>query len=1068
MQTPLLPVVFGTPSLRATSAPIPTEGGCGLTNHPNGAMYSNSTAGIFKLDTSTGAALGGPFGPPGNALGIAVDPVNQHLIFAGEDCHELLVSSPTTCTLWDLDPNSPNATPVPFAIFPHAKCRSWTASTSIRPASSSSSPIGPRPPLKPRTGDFLLNSLTIVSRPTQPVTASSVDQIVQHLPMASEPDGVSFHSIDKFVVTNDEAGGTMTRFDFPGGDFSQQPASYFEIQPIDGDGEPVGAPIRLYGTSFASGGHRGDLSQVGPDGCIYVTQGRNLEVTDFGTRYDDLTETSEDSVVRICSTSGGGFEPPPGVKGDSVPGSIAGSAYLDMNGNHAIDAGDQFLALVPLALSGASSASANSSAGPAPAYMFDALTAGAYSVSAPAPFSGYALSASTPGSVNATITAAGEQVTGIDFLYEPGTLTGSVYLDADDDGGFSGGDTFLSGVGVGLSGQSMAATTSGSGPTPTYSFIGLQGGNYAVNVPGVFAGYKLATPAPQSRTVAPGGSQAGVNFLYVRGRISGFAYVDANGNSVKDAGEAPLSGVTITLAGVGMTTTAADGSYSFKGLAANGYSASASTPASGYALSTPSPLAPNVVAGGHVQDVNFGYRSPQVPGLSIVKTSSVGNYTSVGQTIVYTYQVTNTGSVALNGPFTVTDDKLGSFSCGAAGSLAPGASISCTKNYVIQPKDLGNVVALPTGVVATVDTGQWLGGVMSTQDTTISNAGAGVPSGIYPGWCIQDYVPTDLHNQPGTLYSTIGGSLPADVAGIAWGKVNWVLNHKIRAPGANDTQFFKDVQTAVWVSVGEKNPEFGISPTAQQMITAANQHPDYVPGPGDVVAVIIYSDGMTIFPGSIQESIIEMKLLQSITNDAVVTTSYAGQPVSSAHTQVTIRQAPAPVYVTYTQGGWGATPNGNNPAMLLQNNFAAIYGSAGVTIGITATSGRYYLKFTSSSAIRNFLPAGGTPKVLKASATNPTSSAAGVLAGQVLALRLAVDFSASGKTTAGLGALKVAPGNALAGQTVLQVLAIANQVLGGNTGALPSGMSTSGLNDVITRINENFDNGTTNKGYLVP
>src|SRR4029079_7296542 len=35
---------------------------------------------------------------------------------------------------------------------------------------------------------------------------------------------------------------------------------------------------------------------------------------------------------------------------------------------------------------------------------------------------------------------------------------------------------------------------------------------------------------------------------------------------------------------------------------------------------------------------------------------------------------------------------------------------------------------------------------------------------------------------------------------------------------------------------------------------------------------------------------------------------------------------------TQTQGGWGATPNGNNPAMYLQNHFASCFPN-GVTIG---------------------------------------------------------------------------------------------------------------------------------------
>jgi hypothetical protein len=120
----------------------------------------------------------------------------------------------------------------------------------------------------------------------------------------------------------------------------------------------------------------------------------------------------------------------------------------------------------------------------------------------------------------------------------------------------------------------------------------------------------------------------------------------------------------------------------------------------------------------------------------------------------------------------------------------PGASVTCTKNYTILASDLGNVT-LPTGRIANINTGFWLQGVVSTQDTTITGAGPGVPNGIYPGWCIQDHVPTDLHNQPASLYSTVGGGLPADVAGLAWNKVNYLLNHKIRGAGKTKLAFFR-------------------------------------------------------------------------------------------------------------------------------------------------------------------------------------------------------------------------------------------------------------------------------------
>ncbi|MBL8694672.1 MAG: hypothetical protein JNJ88_11300 [Planctomycetes bacterium] len=176
----------------------------------------------------------------------------------------------------------------------------------------------------------------------------------------------------------------------------------------------------------------------------------------------------------------------------------------------------------------------------------------------------------------------------------------------------------------------------------------------------------------------------------------------------------------------------------------------------------------------------------------------------------------------------------------------------------------------------------------------------------------------------------------------------------------------------------------------------------------------------------------------------------------------TIIVTPPPVegLCSYTQGGWGAKPAGNNPGKLLANNFAAVF-PAGIEIGIPGAAGKS-LKFTSSTAVEKFLPAGGTPGVITADKTNPTgATGAGVLAGQVLALQINVSFSNAGVTPAGLGSLEfVNTGNAnLDGQTVADVLAAANQVIGG--GSLPAWAdSISAVNEVVTDLNEAFDNCT--------
>ena len=162
-------------------------------------------------------------------------------------------------------------------------------------------------------------------------------------------------------------------------------------------------------------------------------------------------------------------------------------------------------------------------------------------------------------------------------------------------------------------------------------------------------------------------------------------------------------------------------------------------------------------------------------------------------------------------------------------------------------------------------------------------------------------------------------------------------------------------------------------------------------------------------------------------------------------------------YITYTQGGWGSTPSGGNPGALLAANFATVY-PQGVMIGGTHT-----LTFTSAKAIETFLPAGGTSKTLTASAVDPTKSTAGVFAGQLLALQLAVDFSEAGVLQSGLGAMVMKSGS-MAGKSVNEILTIANQVLGGNTSVLPSGMSISGLSSLLESIIMNYHEGVDRGG----
>ena len=186
-------------------------------------------------------------------------------------------------------------------------------------------------------------------------------------------------------------------------------------------------------------------------------------------------------------------------------------------------------------------------------------------------------------------------------------------------------------------------------------------------------------------------------------------------------------------------------------------------------------------------------------------------------------------------------------------------------------------------------------------------------------------------------------------------------------------------------------------------------------------------------------------------------------------------------YRTFTHGGWGAPPNGNNVGQLLATNFALVYPGGSVEVGVVGGLG-FSIKLTGPGAVCKFLPATAAPSVLtidiassEPCSTGPSSpsTASGEFGGQVVALQLNVDFSAASFGPSGLGALTIvnlatsdelsgtplttAQVDALNGQTISQVLAEANTVLGG--GAATYGLTVPQLNDLVDLLNKAFDNG---------
>ncbi len=78
------------------------------------------------------------------------------------------------------------------------------------------------------------------------------------------------------------------------------------------------------------------------------------------------------------------------------------------------------------------------------------------------------------------------------------------------------------------------------------------------------------------------------------------------------------------------------------------------------------------------------------PALSLDKTTTTTNFTAVGDKLAYGYQVTNSGNTTLTGSITISDDKIGSFTCKAlpVGGLAPGGAVNCSRSYSVTQTDI--------------------------------------------------------------------------------------------------------------------------------------------------------------------------------------------------------------------------------------------------------------------------------------------------------------------------------------------------------------------------------------------
>lgn len=345
------------------------------------------------------------------------------------------------------------------------------------------------------------------------------------------------------------------------------------------------------------------------------------------------------------------------------PAALGDFVWHDLNANGVQDAGEPGIPGATVTATGPNGPLPPAVTDAAGRYEFTNLARGTYTVCAalPAGFTDIspagqggdpAKDSDGTGATNcASVTLAlGETNLTIDFgFFQRAALGDFVWYDQNGNGVQDAGEAGIPDATVTLDGPGgpQSTTTDANG---AYGFANLLPGTYTVCVAATPAGFAGPSPTTQGgnpatdsnglggipNCAAPVTLQSGdtdntIDFGYLPlGSIGDRVWNDLNGDGVQDAGEAGLSGWTVTITGPvnASTTTGANGLYDFPNLPAGVYTACV-TPVSGFAqtydldgLQTANCAEVMLGLGQNRDDVDFGYRVPPV-----VKTGTIGNYT---------------------------------------------------------------------------------------------------------------------------------------------------------------------------------------------------------------------------------------------------------------------------------------------------------------------------------------------------------------------------------------------------------------------------------------------------------
>ena len=252
--------------------------------------------------------------------------------------------------------------------------------------------------------------------------------------------------------------------------------------------------------------------------------------------------------------------------------------------------------------------------------------------------------------------------------------------------------------------------------------------------------------------------------------VCGLVFRDCNADG-SPAGEAGLAGVTVMLKiplglAIATTTTDANGGYCFNNVAPGTYKIVVTPPANYTQTADPDGTKDNMTSVTltncqTLTGVNFGYTG-SAPSVTLKKT---GPATAVcGQTITYTFAVTNTGNTCFYGGLHVDDPMLGGRIFYQT-PVSPGQGFVFTTNYVVKPTDPTNLVNTatatghpPTGNPVTAQS-TWTVKVTPCAAPPLTLTCPGGTGQV--GVAYSSPVVASGGTPPYTNYSIISGSLPA-------------------------------------------------------------------------------------------------------------------------------------------------------------------------------------------------------------------------------------------------------------------------------------------------------------------